>query len=1453
MRFKQQKYYLLYGIRQRAQLLKPRMTPMGKFNLPLDSIYQYMRDNGAIIGPSPQDRIFNTEGGRLFIEHVTKLAGHEGNPRRTVVNPITLEADFRRVNRVFRPLRKDESLLINSKNMLVINYNVLNPLWKYIASYKANYYRWHNNNATLWQGVADAHERFKWNQYIEFEIPTTLPPRSKWDNLSGSINQSNLELFPTTSHLSAHDLYRWIGPDRESSMLNTIPKEAYPYINLLFRLRTHFFVLNLGVMDSWRKEKVKGADGVESINNPTGIEASQLQVQFLHLLRGALAFSNEGGELNEDADGLYLDLLPAKATATTSIKEKTVIDDATPIPTEVEEDEEASELVGETPVVKEDSLDLFGDLDMDTFELPTAAISVPAVGDDLVDNTVDDDDDSDPIGQTLSDITDDDTDEPMDSFADQLLADPNVSPIALKSYEMAETGVITHRAMNRAIEDALTFKQLPDPYNSGQTLEEAMILPEGATELPPSKNFIDKSTVLDKSMLSSKLKQANKKYVQEVMHKDILQAVVAIQKQGVAVKDYKVEVVRDAMNHYEIHAVTIKPIRGRQTTVRFRIPVVDKDGRFVSNGVTYRMKWQRGDIPLRKINDFRVAMTSYYNKIFVDRSKRRTDDFERWLLAAIKAASMDAQDTSVTDIRLGYAFAEETHLPRMYTLVSKQITEFNSGEYHFYFDWKHRAEHFATKFKLNVEQEETAGQVLMGVFNKQAICMDSSSVLYLNTKDGQEPLGTLTDVIGLDMTKAPDEVAEMSIQNKIVPVGIALAYYFGLSTLLKELGVEHSRHARGERLKLTADSYTLVFQDEVIVLSRTDSRATLILNGLNRYHRTLKKFSVWDFDKKDVYYRLLEEAGLGVRYLRELDSLKAAWIDPITEGLLIQMGEPVEFSKLLVRAVELLMTDYCPKETDPKYMRYRGYERFAGVIYGELARSVKTFNNRASVGETGVEMNPYAVWQKLVQDPSVGIIEESNPIANLREQEGFTYRGDGGRSSVSMVERTRVMHDDDDGTVSEATVDSGEVGVIAYLSPDANIINLRGVTKPKEATDGPSKRVSSSALISPCAEHDDIKRIGFISVQHQQGIFADGYDLTPMRTGYETVVAQRTTSAFATTAEQAGVVESISKHAIKVRYADGTFDTVPLGLYHGIAAGHTYPHTLKTDLKVGQAFNEGDTLSYNSKYFKPDRYTPGQVSWMSGVLCNVAFMEKITTLEDGCEISEDIAKKFNTQSTEIRNVVIEFTQNLNNLVNVGDHVDLETILCTIEDPELANNPLFDDAALDTLRRVEAKSPRAKVVGTVSKIEVYYHGDFEDMSEGLQAIARRSDKERKDVADARGEPAFTGEVDFSFRIKGEPIDPDHVAIRIFIDHDVSAGLGDKGVVANQMKTIISGIFKGENTLESGEPLHLKFANTSVEERMVLSPKLIATTNMLLHSLSKHASNVYRGNTNARAKR
>ncbi|MFO5742551.1 hypothetical protein ACLBPW_31155, partial [Klebsiella pneumoniae] len=66
-------------------------------------------------------------------------------------------------------------------------------------------------------------------------------------------------------------------------------------------------------------------------------------------------------------------------------------------------------------------------------------------------------------------------------------------------------------------------------------------------------------------------------------------------------------------------------------------------------------------------------------------------------------------------------------------------------------------------------------------------------------------------------------------------------------------------------------------------------------------------------------------------------------------------------------------------------------------------------------------------------------------------------------------------------------------------------------------------------------EHDDPKRINFISIQQQQGIYADGYTVTPVRTGYEQIIAQRTSSIFAVAAEQDGEVVAIDEYGIQVK------------------------------------------------------------------------------------------------------------------------------------------------------------------------------------------------------------------------------------------------------------------------------------------------------------------------------
>lgn len=587
MRYKQHKHYFMYGLRAPARLLKPRMIPMGKFGLPLESIYHYFEGSQAIVGPSPQERVFQTEGGRLFIEHVKTLDSMVGNPRRTVLSPVTLENDYRRMNRIFKPVRKDEAVTIMNKNVMVVNYNMLNPLYRYVASFKANYYRWYNNQVTFWNKVSEVSERFPhWNQYIELELPPTVPTRGKWNQIQTTISQTTLSEFPTPAHLTCVDLFKWLGPKREDSLMSALTDQQLDKINLIFNLRTHWFTLNLGLLNKWRK----GADDVKGLN------PAELQVRFVKLLNGLHHFTKDGTELDEDEEGLTLDLedkvedtapVDSIVKQKTRVKEQQVTDSEPP---SVDEDITEDDLTGST------ELDLFEGLDLDIESPEPLDIGT-------IDSRIDIDElDSDEIdaeaavtGQTLSDITDDTEEEEPTSFAEQLLKDPNVAPIALKAFDMAETGVITHRAMNRSIEDALSYKQLPDPYNTGKPIAEAMVLNEDDLTLPEAKRFPDSSVVLDKSMLSSKLKDLNKKYIKQVMHKDILNSVIAVQKQGVAIKDYKMEVVRDAMNHYEIHAVTIKPIRGRQTTVRFRIPVVDADGRFTSNGTLYSVKTQRAD------------------------------------------------------------------------------------------------------------------------------------------------------------------------------------------------------------------------------------------------------------------------------------------------------------------------------------------------------------------------------------------------------------------------------------------------------------------------------------------------------------------------------------------------------------------------------------------------------------------------------------------------------------------------------------------------------------------------------------------------------------------------------------------------------------------------------------------------------------------------------------------
>jgi len=571
MRLKQPMFYRQTGVRQRQQLMKPRLITVDKLVLPFESIYHYWPDDTVSYGPNPQDPLFANINGRVFVEHIKELTHLEGAPRRTVFNPTMMENEYRRKNRLFKPLRKEQALIINNRNVLVENYAMLSHLYRYIPSYKAEYFRWKNVAMTVWANVERTHERFKWNQYLDLHLPERIPTYEEFKRIESTINQKTLQAFSGPAELNLMDLWLWLSDDRQRSSLAQLADTTLDSVNFMVRLKGYFFVINLGKLNEWRKDQDDEQD--------TGVSGSVLQRHFLKLLHGLRDLLSGATQLDQ----------PTSATGTSPAADSKKAPAAAPKPA----DRQPEERLPETPKdedVNDDGLDLLAMFEEDSLELPEPVSPSLTTPPSFTTNvTVDEEPEEGvtlPNEETGSDLTEE---EPI-GLDERLTAG-----VAARAWELHDVGLMSGKAYLRAVDEAETYKSLKDPYGSGQSMEEMLTLTSEDLAIPDVPSFPDRDTIPDKSMLQSKLKTIQRSYVRNVLHKDIVSSVMSVQQQGVSVKDYSVETVHDAMNHYEVHTVTLKPVRGRQSTVRFRLPVVDDDGRFVSNGVTYRMRLQRAD------------------------------------------------------------------------------------------------------------------------------------------------------------------------------------------------------------------------------------------------------------------------------------------------------------------------------------------------------------------------------------------------------------------------------------------------------------------------------------------------------------------------------------------------------------------------------------------------------------------------------------------------------------------------------------------------------------------------------------------------------------------------------------------------------------------------------------------------------------------------------------------
>lgn len=1471
-------FYKNYGVRQFNQLLQPRFGKLEHFQLPRGAIVHIAHGNPATYGPSENDvalqgfaaaimkegkpqpngeknlKVVQKPIARpILMRHISAMApGTLGQTTKLQMQPVLVARQYHQSHRRFRQAMDMDVALKDENSLLVVNYGMLPHSVRYARNAFNAYYEWYNIEHTVWAEIAQLVEKSNRQHFIVCRTPTALPARSLLQNYErmnpNSPSQGMLKGFGNQERLFLGELWKWVGPARAKSLLSLIPRQKLGFVNLVFIESGHWTTVNLGTLDSWRQPQEDELQPNE-VAQPNQVTPDKYQSWMLRFFMSMMHLRTtaplEVVDLDErqvldkdDADELRKELKSDKSTdprlkeIESSLKETVDLGpDDTAFTVKVDDsmtakiDAEISEL----EKMDEAKNDVNENGVVDDFEKRQQWAETPMAVDVPK-----------PTLERLS------HDEALITIAKKHLNSGSMSAAQYRNYEKLAVG----------------YKNMQAP-DSTQTLEQFIDIPPEVLKIESSKQIVDIETVPDKTMLKSSLLDFDKKYIEEVMQRDVASMVMCFAQAGYAVTDYNVETNNNLMGSYRMYTVRITPTNGTPSTIHFKLPVVDPDGKYTANGVRYCLRKQRTEIPICKVAPDTVALTSYYGKSFVQRSEKKINNYGTWLRNNIMSILLDDENKTITNGHPRDVSDNLLKAPRLYTTIAAGFSNFdltlqtyprNVGQltFNMSFDHTKREELFGKDVlaKYEVDGAIVAGRSITGthyfIIKKDSsiwVAGPSHAMPGYEPAEGMFSLISFEAIAGIDRSKAPVDIAVMKVSDAVIPVGVMLAYEIGLEPLLALLGSKIRRVPAGARMMSSPHEKGIAFNDETIYFSKDDVLTGLILGGFNEYREHVRRFNVHLFNQKEVYFNVLEASGLGPRYFREMDLLYQLFIDPITHDLLREMNEPTDMRRLLIRAVEMLVTDDHPDEQDGAILRLRGNERMAGAVYAEMVRSIRQHNSNAAKSRTPLSMDPFAVFTNIQTDSSKSLVKEINPIQDLKEQESVTYNGTGGRNSRTMTKKTRSYHRNDMGVISSDTVDSSDVAINTYTSADPQLVSLRGLSRRYDESMGSTALLSTSALMAPGSDRDDAKRVNFVGIQNTHTVSCLGYHQLPVRTGYEQVIAHRVGDLFAATASQDGKVISVTDTGVIVQYADGSKQGYEIGRRFGRSEGLVIPHSIVSNVKVGDVLKPGDAIIYNTDFFEPDILNPKSLAYKGGILMKTAFMEIPETLEDSSAVSERVAERYRTRVSKAIDISVSFEQEVHKLVKVGQDVDSEDILCIIEDAVSSQANLFDKESLDTLKVLSNAAPQAKVKGRVERVEVYYHGDKEDMSDTLRAIADMADKDLMSRLKSAGKQVMTGSVDEAFRVEGDPLQLDNLCIRIYITTEVGMGEGDKHVISNQMKSVVGKKLTSEYRTESGEVIDVIYGTQSIDNRVVESPILIGMYNVLLDLIGQEAVAAY----------
>ena len=1085
------KFYKQTGIRQSNKIKNPRASLIKDILLPKNS-YLHFCDHGddseLTLGIEENNPFLTNlpKTSKAVMFHQTDYSENidlsQYNVMRRTLQKALLIKEYHRDHPEFVKGFIDRNKANLQTNLVVKNHTLVGADYNYVKNVLADYNRLHNYWKSVLDDIGKTILTTTRHHFLPIRLPDVIPSRSqlsKWETESKAANWRKLG---TEERYLFAEFYSWL--KQEGNSIFPLEDKVLARLNIIFYHKYFYYVVNLGMLKSWIIPSVgKTEDSQELTANDA---RRYFLLGAIKIVMNTVVADPDNENEEEESD----------ESNTINIGNVDADDEDYSVDSEEGFEESEAEKAQERQLYQLD-LDKARNekgitsvqelLKIGQEKGATKVLSAKETEDIFNSEQAEENDDEDALAalETLNENQErkEEKIEILKEVGYQSYKPQELdlsTTIDEKADELITTGKYSTAEIRRFKTIGRKWENIKDPNGSNKSAPEVVNINQQDYNIEPEKTKLAESVngVLEESMLSSSLTQFDKKYVKEIMPRHMMAIGVNLQRAGICVTDYKVTKFENAFDAYEIHSFKLIPLEGGESTIKVKVPIVQEDGTFVASSVKSRLRIQRIDVPIRKISHHQVALTSYVSKFFVTRSDLVAYSQERWLEKQLIGISNDNPNIK---INFSNCYRFDTFAPVKYTILSRIVAKIETDNYVFNFDATKLTSMFGGDLIKEIEKSNK-NQIVVGKNKKKntiLLMVEDGTIFECSTENIKDiqALGTIESLLGLDVSKSPVDMLSVNISGKELPLVFVLGYYLGLGNLLTTLGAKFERHPKGSRISLENEQYAVKFADETLVFDRKDYRTAIVMGGFRQIKDIIKNYSVYEFDLKDVYGTILLDMKISARYTRELDLMRDLWVDPISRDVLKQMGEPTDFVQLLLRAADMLVIDQHKETRDEEGFRLRGYERFSGFAYKEMVDAVRVHNNKPSKANSKVEVNPQAVWMKILQDQTTAPVEDSNPIHSLKEQEIVVYRGAGGRDARTLNSESRKYHENSIGVLSDATVDNGDAGTVVYLTADPNITSVLGMTKIANKEERgklpPTKLFATSSLLAPGIEFDD--------------------------------------------------------------------------------------------------------------------------------------------------------------------------------------------------------------------------------------------------------------------------------------------------------------------------------------------------------------------------------------------